>query len=470
MTQYNTMRFLTDEFNPFDRAALIVSNIPVDLSAYNCLNSISVLGDEPTGTTRRFLFKMSDDVLLKFSGQNLVIADTTLTLDNVLANGNTPAQVQAVVNNHQLVGDLIYPIIAMKSTNETPPTCKLEFAASCDLDILDFENEATIRYFYNNDGDRIEAQFLGIEIDAEITGNASADAKISLLQNGTWTDFLAVKDARGQTATAFKIKRFYHVDACDGTNSVKIKHVRVYYSPDQDFKVYGDVAYIYSNLKYAYLNLAHCVFVVRHEDLDGGSIDADVSFQKTRYITKQHELGQVTSAEVTFNLPRKDIFPDTLAVYLDGVLTTDYDFDLNEGTITFAADPLRATQLCTVTYNYNCEEEVWLPMVKDAAQHTGNGLYTTRFALPNPDFDTKNLTISLVRLKISRGRETTTFSKTATGSTQTVKSIVYDDDLLDYDTFVLSFSAEAGTTVTGSYSWHGKTPVIRGWSVVWNVA
>ena len=138
--KYNTMRFGTDEFNPYIKQALLVSNSPVNLSNFNRLDQITVQGNEPDGSKRRFMFKM-DNKVYKFSGQNLVEYTGDVDSDNVLSSGNTTAQLEAVSNNSQLVGKNIYPIIALYAETENLPTAKISFKASLVQEVLDYTDE-----------------------------------------------------------------------------------------------------------------------------------------------------------------------------------------------------------------------------------------------------------------------------------------------------------------------------------------
>ena len=476
MLQYNTMRFDTDEFNPYIRQALLVSKTPLNLSNFNRLDQITVQGNQPDGSKRRFLFKMGDKVY-KFDGQNAVEYSGDITIDNVLADGNTAAQVEAVRSNRQLVGNLVYPIIALYTEVQDAPSAKLVASASFVQEILDFSDERAVQYFGASDGtsDRPTAKILDVEFDAVINGDASANLLIRLLQGNVWSNYMDIDDARGQLASAFQVKLLYHVDAANGINSAKIKKYYVHFATEYDSIVFGDVAYIYSRVKYCVRNLSNAVLVVRHEDLDGGSLDADVSFQVTRTHRYNLRLGSIGFTEKTFTAEH-EFFPGTLKLFLDGVETSNFTFDTADRSITIPDDDSRPLAEVTVEYTSPALEEIFLPMIRDKVQPTGNGFFTTRFALPNPDFDAKNLTTSVVRIKLNRGYHSTTISETGTGSPRTITFAHSPDDIecdadswdFDDDSNAFTFTHAAGQPVNISYSWHGKTPVVTGWAASWS--
>ena len=474
MLKYNTMRFGTDEFNPYIRQALLVSSTPVDLSDFNRLDQISILGNQPDGSKRRFMFKMGDKVY-KFDGQNAVEYTGSVTIDNVLQDGNSAAQVEAVRSNKVLVGNKIFPIIALYSDSQDSPSAKLVFTASSAIEELDSTKEMTAQYFHdadiNPEGGRVDGTVLGFSWDIDTNGDASAGFKVQLLQNGEWSNYLTLTEAKGQNAQGIRSKWYYHVDAANGINSVKINKFRVHWSPYTNFNVYGDTAYLTSTVENFGVNLTGCVLVVRHEDLEGGSIDAHVSFQKKRN-TVIGEVVPIVYGSNVFELAHYPIIA-TLKVFVDGVLTKPddiYTASISKNCHFILNVPDGA--VVTANYQYGGDDEIWLPMDADTPEPTDNGLYTSRFFLKNPYDSAKQLAV--IRLTIKRGRNTNSTTRVATGSEQRVHfshdpdevycdapDWYHDQDALGTNDIV--FTAPEGQTVNISYDWHGITPVITGW-------
>ncbi len=469
MLKYNTMRFGTDEFNPYIKQALLVSSEPLDLSNFNRLDKITVLGNEPEGSKRRFMFKM-DNKVYKFSGQNLVEYTGTINIDNVLDNGNTAAQIEAVSNNTQLVGKNIFPIIALYTESANIPTAKIEVSASYLVEVLDYNNEENPIYFYDEitdpSGGRVEGTVLGFSWDIETNGDAEAGIKVKLLQNDEWTNYMTLTEAKGQNAKGVQPKYYYHVDAVNGTNSVKIKKFYVHWSPETNFRVYGDTAYLTSIVKNFNLDLKSCVLVVRRAKLDGGSISADVCFQKQRKTVTGEVLGYVSNG--IYQTAHKFI-PSTLKVYVNGNVAGDFEFQAdNQHFKVSESQWASAPYNVTCDYSYDADDETWLPMTADDPEPADNGVYTSRFFLENPG---NHKQLGAIRLAVTRGRDVKSTTRVATGEEQTITftrepdEIECDADYWNFDdeTNIFTFTAPAGQTVNISYSWHGKTPVLYGW-------
>lgn len=477
MLKYNTMRFLTDEFNPYIRQALLVSETPINLTAFNKIEQFTVQGNEPTGSKRRFMFK-ADNKVYKFSGQDLVEYTGDITADNVLSSGNTAAQLEAVRNNTALAGKNIYPIIALYTEVDNAPTARIVVNATASGETLDYQDEHKRENFHdeytNPAGGLVKGKVLDFSWDIDITGDASAGFKVKLLpeEDGEWTGWLTLTEAKGQTAVSVLPKYYYHVDAVDGTNAVKIKYFYIHWSPDYDAKVFGDDAYIVSTVKNFGLNLSSCVLVVRYEPLDGGSVSADVCFQKKHKSVTDEVLGYIHAG--TYTTAHK-FLPSTLKVYVNGNVAEDFNI-LADNQHFYVAESRWASGppwSVSCSYQYDADDEEWLPMTADEPEPTDNGLYTSRFFLKNTA-NAKQL--AAIRIKLSRGHDTKTATKTATGSEQRIKFAHYPDSItvaaadnseswdFDYDTNELVLTATAGVDVNISYTWHGQTPVITGWA------
>ena len=478
MLQYNTMRFGTDIFNPFIKQALLISAAPVDLTNFNRLDQITVLGNQPEGSKRRFLFKMNNKVY-KFDGQNLVEYTGTVDLDSVLENGNTAAQIEAVSSNRQLVGYPIYPIIALYSEVQDTPSAKLTFQAANAVEELDFNKEHSPMYFHDEivdpSGGRVDGTILGFGWDVDINGDAQAGFKVKLFQNGEWTDYMTLTEAKGQTAKGLRPKWYYHVGAANGSNYVKIKKFKVYWSPDTNFNVYGDTAYLTSTVKNFGLPLNSCVLVVRYEPLDGGNIQAHACFQQKRKSVSGEELGYKSTAYSTAH----KFLPSTLKVFVNGVAASNSAFDILPDNQHFSVRESTVVPTgpwsVSCSYSYDADDETWLDMTADDPEPTDNGLYTSRFFIKNPYGSAKQL--AAIRLTINRGRDTKSKDYVATGQDQSVTFSKIPDDIecdadewsFDDDTNTITFKAAEGQTVHVSYDWHGQTPVIRGWQAAFAV-
>lgn len=307
---YNTMRFGTDSFNPYLKQALLMrksgssSDVGWDFRNYNRLDNFVLNGDEPSGTKRRFMFKV-EGKFYTFSGNDLVEYTDDITLENVLADGNTAAQLLAVKNSTALVGHVIYPVIALFTETQDVPTVKLGAKLSNILENLDYTKDdfPNINFQSSIVDDNPKSQILDFDVIKTVTGNADVTVTVKLKnEDNTWTDYMSLDTAKGKIAYGAHFKALYHVDAVNGTNSVKLDRARVYFSPDLNFNTYGDDSWIYSTVNNYQLKLKNCIVVVKHPELNGSTLTAEVSYQKTRWNRNNILLGTGNGSEQSFTL------------------------------------------------------------------------------------------------------------------------------------------------------------------------
>ena len=117
MLPFNTMRYVTDTFyfeTPSPKTALLVSKVPIDTNGYISVKSINISGAEPAGTLRRFMLKF-DNKIYRFLNGSLSQYSGEINVDNVLADGNSAAELAAISDCSTLLNKQIFPIIALRA-------------------------------------------------------------------------------------------------------------------------------------------------------------------------------------------------------------------------------------------------------------------------------------------------------------------------------------------------------------------
>ena len=105
MLQYNTMRFATDGFS-FNKQAWLVSKTPFDATEQTNIDGFAVDGLQPAGSMRKVMF-LVDGQLTRFVDGVPTPAGGEVTLDNVLTNGNTAAELLSITDVPAFVGKKI---------------------------------------------------------------------------------------------------------------------------------------------------------------------------------------------------------------------------------------------------------------------------------------------------------------------------------------------------------------------------
>lgn len=486
MLVYNTMRFGTDVLTATDsgggglgvRQALLTSNFAVDTTGISAFNNFVISGNEPSGTSRRIMFKM-DDKIYRFVNGELTEYTAAATLANVLADGNTVAELTALSNITALVGKVFYPIIALSSTVDDNPTIKLGFSETTVTETkTTTANTATFPLDFPDDSS--VPKITSITADTVTNGSGSVSVLVRLKSaDNVWGEWIPLEQAANQEATHVQFKFNFSVDNV-GSDTAQVKSCLVNYVSTTEL-VTGSTAELYSIVPNFETDLRLCYLIVRHKQLIDSTIEAFANFLPAYQTRDRIQIGTGTGTAAQYNLGVNgtvdaQIAPGTIRVFVDGVATDEFDYNTAAGQITVNA-PSGVSVLAS--YNYNCGLEQWRPMTVEAQQPYGDGTYMTRFTYTLPDGEDAQRANIRMRFNRPAGTVTNASLGKATGKTQqivlphlaTTSSIDLNADWsYEFDSRVLTFVATKNTALTISYDYVGEQHQIYSWAAGWSAA
>lgn len=489
MLIYNTMRFGTDTFiaNTDEgggsvigsRQALLVSGEALDATGVSSVDNFVIDVSQPSGTDCRFLFKI-DGTVYKFNDSSLETYTGAITAENVIANGNTPAQISALSNITPLVGKLIYPIIALKSSNTDSPTAKIGLKTSTST--ANKTKTVTTAQYNLPAPNNVTPLISDIVVDSTLTGNGNVTVTVRLkTADDSWSEFMPINEASNKNALAVQFKIVYSVDTID-VDSAKVNSITVNYTAN-DGSVIGTDAEIFSVIPNFETDLKLCYLVVRHKKLVDSQINAFASFFPTPKHRDYILIGTGTGETKSYTLgvdgvPDRQIDPHSLRVYVGGFLTSDYDFNTETSEIKLNTAVGRSI---LADYDYDCGLETWHNMTVDFFQQPYlDGTYMTRFSYALPD--DSDATLANIRIQLLRptGKVQNQSLGKATGKVQKIvlphvaktDSINFNaaDFSYDFDTRLLSFNAPKNTDLVLSYDYIGEQHKIYSWAAGWSAA
>ena len=464
---------------PFVKKALLVSKSYLNCQNKSAVDSFIISGNEPAGTKRKFMFKFDDKVWKFTSGGTLVEYTGDLTVDNVLAKGNSAGFLNSLSGVASFVGKKIYPIIALSapSTATDLPTVKIQLNTRTTNDTLTNEVETDS---YDLTSEDTPPMIDSIEDDTTCKGSGSVSIRVKLLgADNQWSDYMTLANAANREAFAVQFKFVYSV-ASVGSDSARVNSITVNHTQGQTV-VSGSDADLFSTVGEYEVPLQLCYVIVRHEPLADATIAAQVNFMRP---PKHRDFIQITrgsGSAKTVTLPDENIYGASIQLYAEGVPMGDFDFNSATSTVTFTAE---SEAVINASYDYDRDEEVWRDMTLETTEpHEDGETYMSRFTYLLPDEDATDKTIANVRLKLKRltGRADESLGSAkgkrqlfTLAHTPKAASIKFDSDDVDFTfdeaTQILSLNAPKRTALNVSYKWVGESVVVKSFAAGFSVA
>ena len=483
MLVYNTMRFGTDVLTATDssdgvgvRKAMLTAYLTLNASGAQAI-SFSISGSEPAGTARRFMFKADDKIYRAVSGALTEYTKDT-TVDNVLADGNTAAEITALSDIYAFAGKELYLLIALSSTVDDNPTAKFSYTITQSAAQKTCTTNTAIFVLPIAD-DNDTPVITSIDVTKETAG-AGAINVMTRLENaeGVWSDWITPEQAVNQEATRIQFQ--FQASVENGGDSAAVKNIIVNYVTKSDI-VTGAAAEIYSVVPNFENDLRLCYLIVRHKQLIDSTIEAFANFLPAYKSRERISVGTGKGSAQQYTLgvsgtADRQIDQSSIRVFVDGNEIDDFDYDTGTGKIT-----VNATSGVSIlaSYNYGCGQEDWKAMTAEAQQPYGDGTYMTRFTYTLPDGEDAQRANIRIRLNRPAGTVTNASLGKATGKTQqialphlaTPSSIVCNADwTYEFDSRILTFVASKNTALKISYDYVGEQHQIYSWAAGWAAA
>ena len=432
MLTYNTMRFGTDEFTFVNKRAMLIAKNPINASTdFNYVDKYIIEGENLTDDNIRFFFRvdkresLDSEALsqnkvryLRFTETGKNVTDHLLCYYHELADYSFDYMFEITANLSALQymndlyaagktnmasddwqGGYIYPIILLQATDENAIP-KVKFGMQLSKRTPVFEKVSHWSYTFDK-----PTKILDIAHEPILTGDASIDFKYAYIPQGgsSFTAYEKEKDdVVGQIVSGLAFKYTRTVTKIDGDDSACAGRYIVTSTEDTDAIVFGDSADLYSITKNYFLPLKYCAVIVKHADLNGAQLKAFAKFDPGKYFVTSENLGTADGSKQTFTLAHSKFFdPSTLKVYLDGVQTQNFEFNVEDNTVTLTAT---AGTVITAGYTYNLKAETWIELTADPTQHDiDNKLRVTRYHCSDVKQYGDNVMVSAIRLQFIRG-------------------------------------------------------------------
>ena len=210
----------------------IQSTQSINLLDKTSITGITVTGIEPANTSRRLIFQVDGTWNKLTADENGIAAlsavtTQTPTVDSILAEGNTIAELNTIASIPDFVGKQVYPAAALYASADATemPTLGLTINAE-EFGVIDsYEHvEYSQEYVLGDD----EVNVISITAETTITGNGSADIYARLYSDNEWSEYELIDAIENELASKVQIKVVYKVQDIN-VDSVHVDDVVITY-------------------------------------------------------------------------------------------------------------------------------------------------------------------------------------------------------------------------------------------------
>ena len=485
------------------RTALYRDNAPLAMTNVASVDGFELAGIQPTGTDRRVAFSYQSKAELDatVSTQNTAASESetvmkyfkltvdesgkatvsalevqNITVDSVLSEGNTTAELAAVKSIPEWVGKTVYPVVAIKAeeTATIVPTLKIGVKMTSANESYEYDEDSPIYKLSSN-----AVSIVSANANTETTGKASVAVTARLYNGGSWSDYMALSDVAAKKASLVQFKAHYAVTAI-GSETAQVTGVTIVYNASMA-KVSGSTAEIITRTLHfaeetSHTGVSFAQALIKHKKLQDAEIKAYAAFRTEPKTREMLSIGTGDGNQQTVALSDTNINHNSISVQLDGMPYYGFAYNTETNEVTFTAAKGVAV---TASYEYGWEDESWqeMELVSRQVYDSDTGVYASRYQYTLPDADTDK-TITAIKFVLERpdGDVTDTVLGTATGDTQVFKlphaarkdtiicngTWTYNDD-----THVLTVIADKGTEIKLSYHWVAESHEVYGVTAGW---
>lgn len=485
MLTINTIRYGTDEIT-LTKKGLTYNNTPLDCAAMSSVTGFTLNGTQPSSTDRRVAFKV-DGTWYKLVGAGAAtlsaLPTQALTDDSVLAEGNTVAELAAITSIPAFVGKSVYVAIAMSAPGDATVLPTLSIVVN-GVASTSQTTKSVLSAPITLAVEAVEVVDLAASVIA--TDGASAAVTVSLQQNGSWSNYLPLSQARRQMATAIQFKADYAV-ATIGTGSAKVDRVTASYRSNSA-PVSGDTAEIISVTEdFDGVGMRFGRITVRHQPLQDAQLGAMIAMRTTPKVRERINIGVGNGNRQTLDLKPQGatavdtgVNHNTIRLWHGAAEVFDFDYNTQLSQVSTTA-PDGVTVFAS--YSYGWEPELWVDMTKGTTQsYDDPNVQSTEFTYILPSAEAaKGVSAVKVLLKKPGGTVTAAALGTATGKTQMVvldhaaklatvqvaSSAGTASWSYDESSRILTFVGTKGASLAVSYDWTAETPVVYALVAAW---
>ena len=476
MLTTNTMRYGTDTF-AFNKSGLVYPNT----TPWVCTNITGCLGftltsNIPSGCDARAGFLIDGTVYkLATDGTLSALATQSYTVDTLLNEGNTVAELAALTTIPGFIGKTITPIFALMAPGDatTFPTLKVTLRTVSNQDQYT-KTEYSQEYYISG------YDVYNTNLSATVANGGSIVVEASIYTGGTWSDYMALSALKGKSGDKLKFRITYTATTL-GTSTAQLNYLYIYLRTNTSVTL-GTNADLITKTQGFSTGMMYARLLIKHNRLKDAGVKAYVSFSDQANSRENLQIATGTGNPQTVTLADANIDFSTLTLYGNTTRIMDFDFNTISNSLTFTAD---SGATVFANYDHGFTAEAWQEMQKGSTQaYAGKDYDSTDFTYSITGVAKGASAIHMVMEKPD-GSSTDEYLGVGTGRSQlfvldhyakedtiTVKQGTQpiNSSNWSYDPVsrIITVIALKDSTVSATYQWTAETPKILGYVAAWN--
>lgn len=473
------------------RTALVKTTAANQISCanYASITGLAITASVPTGTDMRFAVKIGDGNWQTYAGSAWDdLADQDITAANILTNGNTKAQLEALDSTAlaALVGAAkVNFAVAMSKDDATD-----NYPSLTSIVLSGQSNDRWVQDTVDSEVIQLAAisgqavQIIAIDVEKSEVAGGSVEVLASVEdEGGSWSEYQPYADLVGTSAQAIKFRGVLN-SPNPGTSSATLTSVSIRHRTD-NLAVFSEGTGVCVTKTFNFVNgISRAHLMVKHPKVADTEVTAEIALREPPTTVTGEVLGDGTGAQQTVTVAHaQNLASHGFVLYFDDVVqpANTYSFSPSDGQVTFNA-PSGAS--VTADYIYDWTDETFVSMTHDTEypDKDDNNLVDDQFDYMATRPGDPTGSVGTVRVSLRQGTGTITDEALGfgNGTQQSFKlahhakpeTIVVQpaDAVWKYrdNTDVLQVTAAEGAPISVSYKYAARTNYIESLACIFN--
>lgn len=200
---------------------------PFDCTTMTAVTGFSITGNEPTGSTRAVIVKIGTGNWQKWNGNAWTDVTTqVITAESIIAEGNTPGELLALISIPAFVGQHVSVAVALKTLvgSTDMPSISVWIKGKTPQDLYT-EIKESDEIIITNSGEKLVNYFVA---DTTVSGG-TLKIEASCYTSGTWTSYVDIGSFQPTMASKVKYRTTATVTEI-GVSNIRVDSINAVYT------------------------------------------------------------------------------------------------------------------------------------------------------------------------------------------------------------------------------------------------